>query len=91
MLFGLNVTLTLVFNFTVLLSYRAILVFLVQKFSCPVATHGHEPSSLKYGQNDMNSNPENLQKNHIFTSGASGTNAAVIRGALRAEKQSCLL
>ena len=26
-----------------------------------------------------------LQKNHIYTSGASGTNAAVIRGALRAE------
>jgi hypothetical protein len=39
--FGLNVTLTFVFNFTVLLSYRAIRVFLVQKFSCPVATHGH--------------------------------------------------
>ena len=44
-IFGLNVTLMLVFNFTVLLSYRAIRVFLVQKFSCPVATHGHEPSS----------------------------------------------
>ena len=29
--------------FTVLLSYRAIRVFLVQKFSCPVTTHGHEP------------------------------------------------
>ncbi|CAM8924195.1 unnamed protein product [Rhodiola kirilowii] len=27
-----------------------------------------------------------ITKNHIFTSGASGTNAAVIRGALRAEK-----
>lgn len=27
-----------------------------------------------------------LQDNHIFTSGATGTNAAVIRGALRAEK-----
>ena len=26
------------------------------------------------------------RKNHIFTSGASGTNAAIIRGALRAEK-----
>ncbi|XP_066306407.1 uncharacterized protein [Miscanthus floridulus] len=29
-------------------------------------------------------------KNHIFTSGASGTNAAVIRGALRAEKPELL-
>ena len=28
----------------------------------------------------------NLQDNHVFTSGATGTNAAVIRGALRAEK-----
>ena len=27
-----------------------------------------------------------LQDNHVFTSGATGTNAAVIRGALRAEK-----
>jgi hypothetical protein len=43
--FGLNVTLASVFNFTVLLSYRAIRVFLAQKFSCPVATHGHEPSN----------------------------------------------
>jgi hypothetical protein len=33
---------------------------------------------------------DNLQKNHIFTSGASGTNAAVIRGALRAEKPELL-
>ena len=31
-----------------------------------------------------------MQKNHIFTSGASGTNAAVIRGALRAEKPELL-
>lgn len=31
-----------------------------------------------------------LQKNHIYTSGASGTNAAVIRGALRAEKPELL-
>lgn len=31
-----------------------------------------------------------FQKNHIFTSGASGTNAAVIRGALRAEKPELL-
>lgn len=31
-----------------------------------------------------------LQKNHIFTSGASGTNAAVIRGALRAERPELL-
>ena len=31
------------YTFTVLLSYRAIRVFLVQTFSCPVATHGHEP------------------------------------------------
>ncbi|BBH08650.1 hypothetical protein Prudu_020897 [Prunus dulcis] len=29
-------------------------------------------------------------KNHIYTSGASGTNAAVIRGALRAEKPELL-
>jgi hypothetical protein len=28
----------------VLLSYRAIRVFLVQKFSCSVPTHGHEPN-----------------------------------------------
>ena len=27
-----------------------------------------------------------MQNNHVFTSGATGTNAAVIRGALRAEK-----
>ena len=46
LLFGLNVTLTSLFNFIVLLSYRAIFMFLVQKFSCPVATHGHEPSRL---------------------------------------------
>lgn len=31
-----------------------------------------------------------LQKNHIYTSGASGTNAAVIKGALRAEKPELL-
>ncbi|KAK6138608.1 hypothetical protein DH2020_004930 [Rehmannia glutinosa] len=31
-----------------------------------------------------------ITKNHIFTSGASGTNAAVIRGALRAEKPELL-
>lgn len=31
-----------------------------------------------------------MQKNHIYTSGASGTNAAVIRGALRAEKPELL-
>jgi hypothetical protein len=48
LLFGLNATLTLVFNFTVLLSYHAIRVFLVQMFSCPVATHGHEPSYYIY-------------------------------------------
>jgi hypothetical protein len=30
------------------------------------------------------------QGNHIFTSGATGTNAAVIRGALRAEKPELL-
>ena len=44
LLFELNVTLTSVFNFTVLLSYHTICVFLVQKFSCSVATHGYEPS-----------------------------------------------
>jgi len=31
-----------------------------------------------------------LQGNHIFTSGATGTNAAVIKGALRAEKPDLL-
>ncbi|GAB4825767.1 hypothetical protein Ancab_008642 [Ancistrocladus abbreviatus] len=31
-----------------------------------------------------------ITKNHIYTSGASGTNAAVIRGALRAEKSELL-
>lgn len=31
-----------------------------------------------------------LTKNHVFTSGATGTNAAVIRGALRAEKPDLL-
>lgn len=31
-----------------------------------------------------------IQENHIYTSGASGTNAAVIRGALRAEKPELL-
>ncbi len=31
-----------------------------------------------------------LQDNHIYTSGATGTNAAVIRGALRAEKPDLL-
>jgi hypothetical protein len=41
LLFELNVTLTSVFNFIVLLSYFTICVFLVQKFSCPVATHEH--------------------------------------------------
>lgn len=30
------------------------------------------------------------QDNHIFTSGATGTNAAVIRGALKAEKPDLL-
>jgi len=35
------IALALVFNFTVLLFYRAIHVFLVQKFNCPIATHGH--------------------------------------------------
>ena len=30
------------------------------------------------------------QDNHIYTSGATGTNAAVIRGALRAEKPDLL-
>ena len=37
--FQLNVTLTLVFNFIILLSYRAIHVFLVQNISYSVATH----------------------------------------------------
>jgi hypothetical protein len=31
-----------------------------------------------------------MQSNHIYTSGATGTNAAVIRGALRAEKPDLL-
>jgi hypothetical protein len=39
--FWLNITLTAVFNFIVLLSYRAIRVFLLQKFNYPVATHEH--------------------------------------------------
>jgi hypothetical protein len=30
-----------ILNLTILLSYRAIRVFLVQKFSCHVATYGH--------------------------------------------------
>jgi hypothetical protein len=34
----------LVFNFTVLLSYRAICVLLVEKFSCSVPTHDTLPS-----------------------------------------------
>ncbi len=34
--------------------------------------------------------PTSPQGNHIFTSGATGTNAAVIRGALRAEKPELL-
>ena len=34
--------------------------------------------------------PAALQNNHIYTSGATGTNAAVIRGALRAEKPDLL-
>jgi len=39
--FELNIILTLIFNFIVLLSYHAISMFLVKKFSCPVATHGY--------------------------------------------------
>ena len=39
--FGLHVILTLLFNLTVLLSYRVIRVSLLKKFSCPVARHGH--------------------------------------------------
>ena len=31
-----------------------------------------------------------MQGNHIYTSGATGTNAAVIRGALRAEQPDLL-
>jgi hypothetical protein len=42
--FGLNVTLTSVFNFVLLLSYHVIRVFLVQKFSCPVGTRGENGS-----------------------------------------------
>ena len=34
--------------------------------------------------------PPRAQENHIFTSGATGTNAAVIRGALRAERPDLL-
>ena len=34
--------------------------------------------------------PARAQENHIFTSGATGTNAAVIRGALRAERPDLL-
>jgi hypothetical protein len=34
--------------------------------------------------------PLRLQGNHIYTSGATGTNAAVIKGALRAERPDLL-
>jgi hypothetical protein len=39
-------------NCTVLLSYRAILMFLVQTFSCPVATHGHVTIETKNKKTD---------------------------------------
>jgi len=39
--FGLNANLSLVFIFIVLLCYRTIYVFLIQKFSCLVVTHGY--------------------------------------------------
>jgi hypothetical protein len=39
--FLLNITLMLIFNFVVLLSYHAIHMDLVQKSNCPVATHGY--------------------------------------------------
>ena len=56
LLFELNVTLTSVFNLTVLLSYRAIRMFLVKRFSCPVAMHGH--ASLTYMTTIMGSDHE---------------------------------
>ena len=39
---------------------------------------------------DVKRDAASVQDNHIYTSGATGTNAAVIRGALRAEKPDLL-
>ena len=49
-----------------------------------------DSSLLSLWIHTVNSPLFSLQKNHIFSSGASGTNAAVIRGALRAEKPELL-
>lgn len=51
---------------------------LARRTTHPPATH-HPPPNVPHPQG-----------NHIFTSGATGTNAAVIRGALRAEKPELL-
>ena len=53
----------------------------------------HQRPSLATCQLSSPWPPPNIphpQGNHIFTSGATGTNAAVIRGALRAEKPELL-
>ena len=42
------------------------------------------------GYQDLRCDAAAAQDNHIYTSGATGTNAAVIRGALRAEKPDLL-
>jgi len=57
-IFRLNVNLILVFNFIILLLYCAIHMFLVQKFSCSVATHGHEPSTYKNVTCELNYLPQ---------------------------------
>lgn len=71
-----------------ILSYAMVITVSMQSlyFSCPIRLGclGFSQS----GSRSMSTAPDYLcdvQKNHIYTSGASGTNAAVIRGALRAE------
>ena len=55
--FSIKCHFNVVFNFIVLLSYRAIHVFLLQGFSYPIATHGHEPSyHLKKWNNFLKKN-----------------------------------
>ena len=58
---------------------------LVSIESC--ATCGHD---LPGGTEVLSVRGLHAQDNHIYTSGATGTNAAVIRGALRAEKPDLL-
>lgn len=64
-----------------ILSYAMVITVLC----CPFLRYSDTP--LKYY---LTFKQNLLQKNHIYTSGASGTNAAVIRGALRAEKPELL-